>query len=142
MKTLLCLLLGTGLLFGQFEYGEILGTVRDASQGVVSGAKVTLRNLDTNVEREGVTNEDGDYSFPNLRAGHYSVQSERPGFKASTTPNLELRTGDHLRNDVVLETGNVTEQVTRGGDSAAARDRHQRARRSGAGGANRGLALE
>jgi len=80
MKTLLCLLLGTGLLFGQFEYGEILGTVRDASQAVVMGAKVTLRNLDTNVEREGTTNEQGDYSFPELRAGRYTIQSEKARF--------------------------------------------------------------
>src|SRR5215469_16429261 len=112
MRTLLCLLLGTGLLFGQFEYGEILGTVRDASQGVVGGAKVTLRNLDTNVEREENTNEQGAYSFPGLRAGHYSVQSEKQGFKTVSTASLELRTGDHLRVDVTLETGLVTEQVT------------------------------
>src|ERR1700681_4154450 len=112
MKTLLRLLMGTGLLFGQFEYGEILGTVRDASQGVVAGAKVTLRNLDTNVAREASKNEQGDYSFPGLRAGHYSVESEKQGFKTAGTQNLELRTGDHLRNDVALETGSVTEKVT------------------------------
>src|SRR5579862_5540843 len=112
MKTLLCLFLGSGLVFGQFEYGEILGTVRDASQGVVSGAKVTLRNLDTNVEREESTNEHGDYSFPGLRAGHYSVQSEKQGFRTATTSNLELRTGDHLRTDLALETGTVTDQIT------------------------------
>ena len=112
MKPLLCLLFGTGLIFGQFEYGEILGTVRDASQAVVTGAKVTLRNLDTNVEREAGTNEQGDYSFPGLRAGRYSVQSEKQGFRASTTANLELRTGDHLRNDVALETGDVADKIT------------------------------
>ncbi len=112
MKTLFCLLLGTGLLFGQFEYGEILGTVRDASQGVISGAKVTLLNLDTNVARDGVTNEQGDYSFPGIRAGHYSVQSEKPGFRTATTSNIELRTGDHLRTDIGLETGSVTDKIT------------------------------
>jgi hypothetical protein len=112
MKTLLGLLVGTGLLLGQFEYGEMLGTVRDASQGVVMGAKVTLRNLDTNVVREGITNEQGDYSFPGLRAGHYSIQSEKEGFRTATTSNLELRTGDHLRTDLALETGSVGEQVT------------------------------
>ena len=112
MKTLLCLLVGTGLLLGQFEYGEILGTVRDASQAVVMGAKVTLRNLDTNVVREGVTNEQGDYSFPGLRAGRYSIQSEKEGFRTATTSNLELRTGDHLRTDLALETGSVSEQIT------------------------------
>src|SRR6266852_3193684 len=112
MKTLLCLLVGTGLLFGQFEYGEILGTVRDASQAVVMGAKVTLRNLDTNVVREGATNEQGDYSFPGLRAGRYSIQSEKQGFRTATTSNLELRTGDHLRTDLALETGSVSDQIT------------------------------
>ncbi len=111
-KILLCLLSGAWLLFGQFEYGEILGTVRDASQGVVAGAKVTLRNIDTNVEREASTNEGGDYSFPGLRAGRYSVQSEKQGFRTATTSNLVLRTGDHLRNDLALETGSVSDKVT------------------------------
>ena len=87
MKTLLFLLLGAGLLFGQFEYGEILGTVRDASQGVVAGAKVTLHNLDTNIEQVGSTNDQGDYSFPGLRAGHYSVESGKQGFR--TAANAE-----------------------------------------------------
>jgi hypothetical protein len=104
--------MGTGLLFGQFEYGEILGTVRDASQAVVAGAKIALRNLDTNVEREESTNQQGDYSFPGLRAGRYSIQSEKQGFRTATTSNLELRTGDHLRTDLSLETGTVTDQIT------------------------------
>jgi len=112
MRTIICLLIGAGVLFGQFEYGEIVGTVRDASQAVVAEAKIKLRNLDTNVEHEGVTNEQGDYSFPGLRAGHYSVQSEKQGFRTVSTASLELRTGDHLRVDVTLETGLVTEQVT------------------------------
>jgi hypothetical protein len=112
MRTISCLLIGAGVLFGQFEYGEIVGTVRDASQAVVAEAKIKLRNLDTNVEHEGVTNEQGDYSFPGLRAGHYSVQSEKQGFRTASTASLELRTGDHLRIDVTLETGLVTEQVT------------------------------
>jgi hypothetical protein len=111
MKILAFLLLGTGLLYGQFEYGEILGTVRDASQSVVSGAKVTLRNVDTNVEREAATNEQGAYSFPGLRAGRYTIETDKQGFRTATT-DLDLRTGDHLRNDVALETGSVTETVT------------------------------
>ena len=30
--------MGTGLTFGQFDYAQVLGTVRDASQAVVSDA--------------------------------------------------------------------------------------------------------
>jgi len=112
MKILLCLLLGTSVLFGQFEYGEVLGTVRDASLGVVTGAKITLRNLDTNVSNEASTNDQGNFSFPNLRAGHYTIVAEKEGFRAAHTEDLELRTGDHLRTDIALETGSVTERVT------------------------------
>jgi hypothetical protein len=35
----------------QFENGEVLGTVRDASAAVVQGAKVWVRNAETNAER-------------------------------------------------------------------------------------------
>lgn len=111
MKSLLWLLIGAAPLLGQFDYAEILGTVRDSSQAVVTNAKVTLRNLDTNVTREAVTNDQGDYLFPDLRAGHYSIQYELKGFRTATTNKLELRTGDHFRNDVVLETGSVAETV-------------------------------
>jgi hypothetical protein len=84
--------LGIGLLFGQFEYGEILGTVRDASQAVVVGAKVTLRNLDTNVVGEGVTNEQGDYSFPGQRSGTLFNTVRKGGF--SHSDDVEPRIAD------------------------------------------------
>src|SRR5690242_11947610 len=111
MKTLFCFLLGAVLLFGQFEYGEIGGTVRDATQAVVAGAKVTLRNLDTNLELATSTNQQGAYSFPGLRGGRYSVQTEMKGFRVANA-DLDLRTGDHLRNDVKLEAGSLSEKVT------------------------------
>jgi hypothetical protein len=47
-KALLCLFLGGRSLFAQFEYAEVLGTARDVSDAVVIGARVVLRNLDTN----------------------------------------------------------------------------------------------
>jgi hypothetical protein len=112
MKILLCLLMGTGQLFGQFDFAEVLGTVRDANPGTVAGAKITLRNLDTNIEREGSTDEQDAFLFPDIRAGRYSVLCGKPGFRSWTAANLELRTGDHFRNDIALETGNVTERIT------------------------------
>ena len=47
LRGLFCLwaVIAAGPLHAQFEYGEILGTVRDATGAVVSGAKVTLTGL-------------------------------------------------------------------------------------------------
>ena len=111
MRKLLICLFSVAALRAQFEYGEILGTIRDASGAVITKAKVTLRNVETNVERAGISNGQGAYSFPGLRAGQYAVRTEQVGFRSAKTEILTLRTGDHLRIDVQLDTGQVTEQV-------------------------------
>jgi Carboxypeptidase regulatory-like domain/TonB-dependent Receptor Plug Domain len=109
----LCLLvvLAAPPLRAQFEYGEILGTLRDQSGGVISGGKVTVRGIDTNVQASAVTNAQGNYSFPDLRAGNYEVSTAVNGFRPAKSDALLLRVGDRLRMDLTLEPGLVTEQV-------------------------------
>jgi len=51
----------------------ILGTISDQQGAMIPQAKVTLRNMDTGVTWNAVTNGGGDYQFPNLIAGHYRV---------------------------------------------------------------------
>ncbi len=74
-----------GLLQAQFEYGEVLGTVRDVSGAAVSGAKIVLHDTETNVERTAQTNDQGAYSFPGLRAGSYTVSATLAGFRPAKT---------------------------------------------------------
>jgi len=99
-------------LRAQFEYAEILGTVRDAAGAVVTGAKVTLRGVLTNVQSVTTTNEQGNYSFPNLRAGTYEVSTSVNGFRPAKSDALLLRVSDRLRMDLTLEPGGNNEQVT------------------------------
>ena len=101
-----------GPLHAQFEYGEILGTVRDSSGAVVPKAKVTIRGLDTNVQASTLTNEQGNYSFPDLRSGNYEVSTSVTGFRPAKSDSLALRVGDRLRTDLTLEPGQVTGEVT------------------------------
>jgi hypothetical protein len=112
-RGLLCLLaaLAAPPLRAQFEYGEILGTLRDQSGGVISGGKVTVRGIDTNVQASAVTNAQGNYSFPDLRAGNYEISTAINGFRPAKSDALLLRVGDRLRMDLTLEPGQVTEQV-------------------------------
>src|SRR5262245_29859770 len=108
----LCIVLTHSALRAQFEYGEVLGTVRDQSAAVVSGAKITLRGLDTNVERNVQTNELGNYSFPGLRAGNYQVEALLKGFRPAKSEALVLRVSDRLRIDLELTPGQINEAVT------------------------------
>jgi hypothetical protein len=107
-----------GALRAQFEYGEVLGAVRDPSGGVVQRAKITLRGVDTNVQMSVLSNDQGNYSFPDLRAGKYEVSAVLQGFRPVQSSVLVLRVGDRLRMDLTLEPGQVTEAVTVQADDA------------------------
>ena len=68
-------------VMGQAVNATLLGTVTDASEAVVYGAKVTVTEMKTGVSRSTTTNESGNYEFPNLPPGQYEVAVEREGFK-------------------------------------------------------------
>lgn len=55
----------------QAVYGSIVGTVQDSSRGVVSGAKVTTRNVERDVTNTTTTNESGNYTQRYLFVGRY-----------------------------------------------------------------------
>jgi Carboxypeptidase regulatory-like domain len=92
-------------LAAQFEYGEVLGVVRDSSGAVIAKAKVQIRSADTNAERSIVTNDEGVFAFAGLRIGAYKVRVEQAGFKAAETSIPALRVGDRLRIDMSLQPG-------------------------------------
>lgn len=96
----------------QFEYGEILGTIRDTSNAVIVGAKIKVRNLETNLERTAVSGDNGLYSLPGLRIGSYEVLVEQAGFRNAKATVTALRVGDRFKLDITLEPGQVSEQVT------------------------------
>jgi hypothetical protein len=65
-----------GSAWGQAVTASLVGTITDASGAVVVNAKVVITETNTNVSRTGNTNESGNYSFPNLPPGVYSVSAE------------------------------------------------------------------
>jgi hypothetical protein len=103
-------LLAASLLFAQGNTGSILGTVTDASGGVVTTAAVSITNTRTGVRVEGTSDALGNYLFNFLAPGSYRVEAEAPGFKKFSR-EVNLETGRQLRVDVPLETGAVTETV-------------------------------
>lgn len=93
--------------------GSIVGTVKDQSGAVVSGATVRLTNTDTNVVVRTVTTEsNGDYSAPLLPIGHYTVAVEAPGFKKAVQTGIELNVNSKLTISPTLELGQAQETVT------------------------------
>ena len=88
---------------------DIVGTVRDMSDAVVNGAKITIKNVDTNVSRSSATSGTGEYSFSLLPVGTYSVTVEVTGFKRYTVPSVTVAAGDVKRVDAKMEVGSVAQ---------------------------------
>ncbi len=118
MKLVLGLLLAPACLFAQSNASDaaIDGYVRDASAAVIAKAKVTVRNLQTDVRFETETNNDGYFRFPLLRVGLYELTASAPGFADYQQTGIKLTVGQQARLDVPLKVGTAAESVTVTGD--------------------------
>ena len=86
IKATRLLMLMTALLVGLCcpalaqNTGSIAGEVRDEKQAVITGATVTLKNIQTNETRTTQTNSDGRYHFASVPVGAYEITVESTGF--------------------------------------------------------------
>jgi hypothetical protein len=92
--------------------GSILGTVRDSSQAVVTGAHITITNAQTNLKQETVSGADGSYRFLALAAGIYKLTVTASGFRPSAVSDIEVKVNDQLHVDVTLEVGTIQQEVS------------------------------
>jgi hypothetical protein len=65
-------------------YGEITGTITDASGAVVAAAGVAVSNTANNQTRRVTSNESGNFTVPFLVPGLYDIRVEKEGFKTDT----------------------------------------------------------
>src|SRR2546422_1042221 len=92
-------------LVAQTFRGTILGTVTDPSGAMVSGAKVTVRNVNTGLERSTQTSADGSYSVPELPIGTYTVTISQSGFQTSVTSSVPVDVAGERRGGGALKPG-------------------------------------
>ena len=104
-------LLFTSTAFSQAVNGTIVGTVTDASGGVVAGARVTITEVNTKIVHTRDTNSSGEYSFPDLPPGTYDVAAEMAGFKKGIKSGTVLEANNSPRIDLKLQTGDVNQTV-------------------------------
>ncbi|MGH9346070.1 MAG: carboxypeptidase-like regulatory domain-containing protein, partial [Vicinamibacterales bacterium] len=96
--------------------GGVRGVVSDVN-GVIPGVTVTLTNEATNVSRDTVTNEVGQYNFPALPPGTYSLRTNLTGYKTSERTGLRVGTQQFLTIDLTLEVGALQETITVTGEA-------------------------
>src|SRR3984893_15549714 len=99
-------------LFSQGSAGRIVGTITDANGGAVTGATVTIMDVDRGTSRPLTTDESGAFNAPNLTPGEYKVRAEVRGFKTIERQNVALGGGQELRVDLKLQPGEQTQTIT------------------------------
>lgn len=110
--TLLLILLITAVANAQTFRGTILGTVTDQNGAVVAGAKVTIKNTSTGLERSTTTDDEGNYTVPELPIGPYEVRVDQSGFVASVVSNVTVEVASERRVDVKLNVAGTETVVT------------------------------
>jgi hypothetical protein len=107
-----CVLLACVPLFSQGSAGRILGSVTDQTGGVITGATVTVTDVQRGVTRTLTTDQAGEYLAPDLLPGTYTVRGGATGFKTVERTGLQLEVKQDIRVDLVLPAGDQTQTVT------------------------------
>ena len=97
--------------FGQAVNATLVGTITDASGATVASAKIMATEVATGLISQSVTNESGNFTFPNMQPGTYSLTAEAKGFKKETHQNIDLPTNTTTRVDFSLAAGSTSETV-------------------------------
>jgi hypothetical protein len=93
--------------------GQIGGTVVDSSNAAVPGATVVVRNTNTQVTRETVTDGTGVFVVTNLLAGTYDLRVTLTGFRTYEQRGISLSAQERMAlPPIMLEVGGFEETLT------------------------------
>ena len=119
----LAILVALGLLFhpslshAQTGTGRISGVIKDASGAVVPGVTVVATQEETGIHSQTVTTDAGLFVFASLPVGPYTVKAELQGFRGVSLQKNLLTVGADLNLTIVLEPGNLEQEVVVSGES-------------------------
>ena len=96
----------------QSSSSAVNGVVTDPADARVAGARVTLRNVETNVERVTVSNSAGDYFFSNVPPARYTLTFAARNFQTETISAFEVAVAQAVTLNATLRIGDVAQSVT------------------------------
>ncbi len=102
----------------QFETADVLGMVRDTSGSAIAHASVNLLNEGTGIQTKTQTDANGDFTFPNVKVGRYTVSAEAPGFAKAIASGIKVDVDARQRVDLTMQVGQVSQTVNVTGAAA------------------------
>src|SRR5438067_8730368 len=114
IATALMLLAAAGPASAKITTGTVSGTIKDSQGGVIPGATVVLIS-ETRATKSApaVTDEFGNYVFPNVTPDTYTVEVTMEGFKTVKRTGIAVSGADRVGvPPLTLEPGALAETVT------------------------------
>lgn len=109
----LCLLLAVSVSAqSQITTGVIQGTLTDPAGAIVPGASVEAKNLETNLVKTSITDEDGRFSFLQLPSGRYTLTVTKQGFATLVQQDFPLTVGQTISLNLEMKVSGLSEIVT------------------------------
>ena len=115
---LACALLLPLILRAQDPRGTLRGVVQDASGGRIPSAKIVVRAVDSSLEREGATDDRGEFRIDALLPGVYNVAVTANGF-AEASSDVQVRIGSVREMTVTLKPSVIKQTVTVAAESSS-----------------------
>ncbi len=91
--------------------GSIQGSIADATGAIITNATVTATNVETQVKQVAITEGSGNYSFPNMAIGTYTLDVVAPGFEHYTQSKIVLEVGSSISVNVEMTVGRTDQKV-------------------------------
>jgi hypothetical protein len=91
--------------------GQVVGTVRDASGGVVPQAELVLQDTGTGLVLNAKSDKEGGFTFPSLQPGRYRLTAVAQGFQPATVADIVVETARATNVTVAFEIAGVQERV-------------------------------
>jgi hypothetical protein len=99
------------MALAQVNTASLTGLVKDSSDAVVTGAKVSAQSISTGAERSTETNSEGYYFLADLPVGWWEVSVDKTGFQKAVS-RLTLNATERGRQDFALAVGTVATVAT------------------------------
>ena len=117
LVALVLLATSASLALAQITSATLSGTIKDETGGVLPGADVIVRNLETGLTRSVVTDVNGYFTVPGLAPGKYETRASLQGFTSAMQTGIVLEVAQQAGLNLVLRLGTAEETITVTGES-------------------------
>ncbi len=91
---------------------SISGKIEDETGAAVSGATVTVREMQTDAKRVANTDSAGHYHFLSLPVGLYELSAEKSGFQSQEWSGIRLNVGQDIVENLRFAVSGTTQEIT------------------------------